>query len=287
MIWCLRSSSGKPIWLNRHSLAADCRTGLIVYILTGDLNPAAGGRGHPLASRGTAVRRRKLGMLIYLGIVFTWVAVIRCLQLEPSWERLPVKTRFDEKRVSMTTAVLRFFKFKESWLIIVTVPLAVMARAGINYPLTWKDILVGAVPIAIWPLVEWVTHVYILHRFPGSNLHHDHAEHHKRPAIAQSSLHRPYTTVTYWLIIFTLWYWQLPLLSSFWISAMVLMTTYEIFHFVTHSPVYPRWAFLRKRVSNHRRHHWVDEDTCFGVLTLSSDRFLATDHRPRRKKTVR
>ena len=215
-------------------------------------------------------------MLTYLSVAFLWVVVIKCLQLEPSWDRLPIKVKFDE-RIKVGTAVLQFFRFKESWLILMTVPLAILARCQIAHPLFWLDAALGAIPFLIWPLVEWITHVFVLHRFPKSTLYRDHAEHHKRPAIAQSSLNRPYTTATYWLIIWSLWYWQLPALCTFWISSMVMMTVYEIFHFITHSPCDLRSSWLRRRVANHRRHHWVAEETCFGVLTLSADRILGTD----------
>lgn len=147
------------------------------------------------------------------------------------------------------------------------------------------DALVVAGVVVLWPLQEWLIHVFLLHYRPrvlfGRCLDFEtarlHRAHHRDPWRLD-------------LVLIPLRVYLLaPLLAAalFWLadprrvaSGLVvyfaLALNYEWIHFLVHTRVRPRSALYRRLWRNHRLHHFRNEHYWYGVTMLSGDRLLRT-----------
>ncbi len=152
----------------------------------------------------------------------------------------------------------------------------------------WTDLVVPAALVVLFPLIEWVIHVAILHWRPrrvagvpvDSLLARKHRAHHADPRLLP--------------LVFIPWQVELWLLPSYVVVALlafpshsagasflvgvgVLMLTYEWVHYLVHSDYRPRSAAFRSVWRNHRLHHYKNEHYWFTVTSAgTADRLFGT-----------
>lgn len=188
---------------------------------------------------------------------------------------------------TLADAAREFRRHPSPWLIGGTLVAATCARVAVG---DWRptDALVPVAMIAVFPFVEWVVHVAILHWRPrrigalrlDPLLARKHREHHVDPRVVP--------------LIFIPWQallWVLPVAVAVAVLAFprlgmgltflgfltVLGLAYEWCHYLIHSDYKPRTAAYRAIWRNHRRHHFKNEHYWFTVTsTGTADRVLGT-----------
>ena len=146
-------------------------------------------------------------------------------------------------------------------------------------------LLVAAIAVA-QPFVEWATHVYVLHARPRRVLGREvdpyvarkHRRHHADPRnLDILSMPIP-GLITFSLVIGGLSL-LLPAASdrlTLGVAAALGTLGYEWIHFLIHTDYKPKTAAYRKLWTNHRLHHFRNENYWFGVSRLLGDQVLGT-----------
>ncbi len=191
-----------------------------------------------------------------------------------------------------TTQTLRqawgqFWRHPSPWLI------GGFLLASIGYRATlptfaWQELIVPVALVALFPVIEWVVHVVILHWRPrkvggvavDSLLSRKHRAHHADPRVLP--------------LVFIPWQVELWLLPSYVVVALLafpgqaagatflvsvgaLMFNYEWVHFLVHSDYRPRTRAFRTVWRNHRLHHYKNEHYWFTVTSAgTADRLFGT-----------
>jgi hypothetical protein len=185
-----------------------------------------------------------------------------------------------------------FWRYPSPWLISGYLVTAVLARVAVG-AWAWTDLLAPVVFLALFPLVEWLIHVFILHWRPrriggvevDSLLARDHRRHHADPRDV------PLVFIPWRALV---WVIALPGLAlpigvgallgaslharlSFVVTLAVVLFVYEWTHYVIHSDYKPRTRAYKAIWRNHRLHHYKNEHYWFSVTTSgTSDRLLGT-----------
>ena len=149
------------------------------------------------------------------------------------------------------------------------------------------DLAPVAVLALLWPLQEWLIHVFILHAKPkrvgrftfDGRVPRKHRAHHRDPWNYEL-LFIPFHSFSYALpTLAALCYALTPrpeqALTAL-ASYLLLAIHYEAVHFLVHTRVAPRGAYYRGLWRNHRLHHFKNEHHWFGVTRLAADRLLGT-----------
>ncbi len=149
------------------------------------------------------------------------------------------------------------------------------------------DLVPPAVIALVWPLQEWLIHVFILHAKPkrigrftiDGRVPRKHRAHHRDPW-NYALLFIPFHSFGYALpLLAALCYAITPgprLALTAIASYLLLAIHYEAVHFLIHTRVAPRGAYYRGLWRNHRLHHFKNEHHWFGVTRLEADRLLGT-----------
>jgi hypothetical protein len=149
------------------------------------------------------------------------------------------------------------------------------------------DLAPVAVIALLWPLQEWLIHVFILHAKPkeigrftfDGRVPRKHRAHHRDPWNYEL-LFIPFHSFSYALpLLAALCYALTPgpeLALTALASYLLLAIHYEAVHFLVHTRVAPRGAYYRGLWRNHRLHHFKNEHHWFGVTRLEADRLLGT-----------
>jgi hypothetical protein len=194
--------------------------------------------------------------------------------------------------VSLAQTGRAFWRYPSPWIISGYLATALVARVLVG-GWSWLDLLAPLVFLAVFPVVEWLIHVFILHWRPrtvaglevDTLLARDHRRHHADPRDV------PLVFVP-WRAL--LWVVALPGLAiplgvgnllgaelsvtlSFVLTLAVVLLTYEWTHYVIHSDYKPRSRAYKAIWRNHRLHHYKSEHYWFSVTTSgTSDRLLGT-----------
>ncbi len=191
------------------------------------------------------------------------------------------------KGLTLGEAAREFFRHPSPWMIGAVFVAALAARFTAG---DWRlaDILVPLLMVALFPFLEWVAHVFILHWRPrrllgltiDPLLARKHREHHADPRAIG--------------LIFIPWralLWVLPtavavaLLAfppngtdmTFLAFLAALGLIYEWTHYLVHTDYKPKSAVYRAIWRNHRRHHFKNERYWFTVTSSgTADRVLGT-----------
>jgi len=180
-------------------------------------------------------------------------------------------------------------------ILIVAVVLAIAYRLTLGNWSLW-DIapLVGL--LLVWPLQEWLIHVFILHyrpvRFAGREwdfrVPRKHREHHSDPWNYQI-LFIPMQSFLYSIpILIGLWYLVTPSPELAWTGIAIHFTLalhYEWIHYLVHTRVRPKTKFYQHLWDNHRLHHFKNERYWFGVTRTEGDWLLGTAPNQREVET--
>ena len=203
------------------------------------------------------------------------------------------KVRLDDSRHSQRSAptdlsgAFRYFITRGSPRILIAATfIAATARIAVGQWST-SDLVPIIVLIVLWPLQEWLIHVFILHFKPfelvGRTIDfavpRKHREHHRDPGnleILFIPIHSFIYTLPLSLIIFFA-------LSPTTAIALTGLTTYFLFalnyewiHFLVHTRVVPKSAAYRRLWKSHRLHHFKNEHYWMGVTRLGADWLLGT-----------
>ena len=195
--------------------------------------------------------------------------------------------RAARKGFTLRDAGREFWKHPSPWVIGVTLTAALTERIAVG---DWQitDALVPVVMLALFPFLEWVIHVFILHwrpkRVGGLTLDpllaRDHRRHHIDPRnIAlifipwKSLLWVVPLTVTTALLAFP----RIGLGLTFLVFITILGLAYEWSHYLIHSDYKPKTDLYRAIWRNHRQHHFKNEHYWFTVTSSgTADRMLGT-----------
>lgn len=155
-------------------------------------------------------------------------------------------------------------------------------------PGTWWELVVPAVLLAIFPLLEWTVHVVVLHWKPRSigrlvidpHLAREHRAHHADPRDLPL-VFIPFRSLVGMIVSLALLSWWLAP-SATW-GWTVLVTTYAVAlgyewtHYLVHSDYKPRTRVYRAIWRNHRLHHYKSEHYWFTVTSAgTADRMFGT-----------
>lgn len=188
---------------------------------------------------------------------------------------------------SLGQAWAAFWRHPSPWLITAFLVGSVVHRA-LQGVFSWTELIVPVALVALFPVIEWVVHVCILHWRPrrlgrvpvDSLLARKHRAHHADPRDLP--------------LVFIPWQVELWLLPSYVVVALLafpgaaagatflvavtaLMLGYEWVHYLVHSDYRPRTRAFRSVWRNHRLHHYKNEHYWFTVTTAgTADRLFGT-----------
>lgn len=162
---------------------------------------------------------------------------------------------------------------------------------------SWWELAIPAALVALFPVIEWVIHVGILHWRPrkvgpvpiDSLLARKHREHHADPR--QIPLVFIPWPVLLWLLpaYVAVALLAVPSLSAgltLLVSVYGLKFGYEWTHYLVHSDYRPQSAWFRSVWRNHRLHHYKNEHYWFTVTTAgTADRLFGTYPEPSEVQT--
>lgn len=180
-----------------------------------------------------------------------------------------------------------FWKHPSPWVIGAILAPAITARVIVgDYQIT--DALVPVVMLALFPFLEWVIHVFILHWRPrrvgvvtiDPLLAREHRRHHVDPRNIplvfipwKSLLWGAPLVVAFALLAFP----RTGLGLTFLVFIVTLALGYEWSHYLIHSDYRPKTRLYRAIWRNHRQHHFKNEHYWFTVTSSgTADRALGT-----------
>jgi hypothetical protein len=195
-------------------------------------------------------------------------------------------------RVGLAATGRAFWRYPSPWIIATYLVAALAARVLVG-DWAWTDLLAPLVFLALFPVVEWLIHVFVLHWRPrriagvevDSLLARDHRRHHADPRDVPL-VFIPWRALV-WVValpgvalplgVGALTGADLPVTLSFVLTLAVVLLTYEWTHYVIHSDYSPRTRAYKAIWRNHRLHHYKNEHYWFSVTTSgTSDRLLGT-----------
>ena len=180
-----------------------------------------------------------------------------------------------------------FWRHPSPWLIAGFLVGSIVYRSSLS-TFGWTELLVPVALVVLFPVIEWVIHVVILHWRPckvvgvpvDSLLSRKHRAHHADPRVLP--------------LVFIPWQVELWLVPSyvvigllafpghaagatFMIAVGLLMFGYEWVHYLVHSDYRPRTKAFRAVWRNHRLHHYKNEHYWYTVTTAgTADRLFGT-----------
>lgn len=201
-------------------------------------------------------------------------------------------TSTDTRRgLTLTAATREFVRHPSPWILVATLLAALAARIT-NGDWAIGDLIVPPLMLALFPFLEWMIHIVILHwrprRVAGITLDpllaRKHRAHHVQPRDIP--------------LVFIPWQsllWVLPLAVAtavlvipatgaglgrgltFLVWLSVLGLCYEWCHYLVHTDYKPKTGLYRSIWRNHRRHHFKNEHYWFTVTSSgTADRLLGT-----------
>jgi muconolactone delta-isomerase len=202
-------------------------------------------------------------------------------------ERLAADERARRRGLTLGGAWREFWRHPSPWLIGSFLLAAVAARVVVGSG-AWWELLVPVALVALFPLIEWVIHVAILHWRPrrlgpvtvDSLLARDHRAHHADPRDLPL-VFIPWRALVWLLPAYVVVAWlAMPTTTStltLLVSVYGIKAGYEWTHYLIHSDYKPRSRYYRHVWRNHRLHHYKNEHYWFTVTSAgTADRLLGT-----------
>jgi sterol desaturase/sphingolipid hydroxylase (fatty acid hydroxylase superfamily) len=189
--------------------------------------------------------------------------------------------------VSLGTTSAEFWKHPSPWMIAATIVAAVVWRIQqANWQLS--DLLPPLFLVALFPVLEWAIHVFILHWRPrkvfgikiDSELARDHRRHHTDPRDIPLVFIPWRSLIAVIASDFAIGIFAFPRLGqglTFLFTVGVTGLIYEWSHYLIHSEYKPKTAVYKAVWRNHRLHHYKNEHYWFTVTSSSTaDRLFGT-----------
>ncbi len=189
--------------------------------------------------------------------------------------------------VSLGTTFAEFLRHPSPWMIAATLVAAATWRI-VEGDWRLSDLWAPVILVALFPVLEWVIHVFILHFRPrkiagiriDSELARDHRRHHAAPRDI------PLVFIPWRSLIaviageFAIAVFVFPRLGqglTFLAATALTGLVYEWTHYLIHSDYKPRTAAYKAVWRNHRLHHYKNEHYWFTVTsTATADRLFGT-----------
>ena len=150
----------------------------------------------------------------------------------------------------------------------------------------WPPLLAAAVVLALYPLVEYLLHRWVLHarwlyksRLTASVWKRIHYDHHQNPHDLTVLFGALYTTLPAILVITLPIGWAIGGVAgagAAMSAGMLIFSVYEFCHCVQHLPFTPRNAWLRDIKKRHLAHHFHSERGNYGITSGIWDRVFGT-----------
>jgi hypothetical protein len=195
------------------------------------------------------------------------------------------------RSIPLSAAFAEFVKHPTPWILFGLLSGGLIVRL-VHADWQLSDAVLPLVMVALFPVYEWLIHVFILHWKPkrigrlklDSILARDHRRHHADPR--DIPLIFIPTQAMYWIVpatialaVFAFPRLGLGLTYLVVISAAGLI--YEWVHFLVHSDYRPKTRLYRAVWNNHRLHHYKNEHYWFTVTTSgTADRLFGTHPDP-------
>ena len=198
--------------------------------------------------------------------------------------------------VTLGSTWREFWHHPSPWMITASLLTALGWRIAVG---DWRlsDLWGPVILVVMFPVLEWVIHVFILHWRPrkvggvkvDSELARDHRRHHADPRDIPL-VFIPWRS----LIGVILGYYAISLLAfprlgqglTFMLALATVGLVYEWTHYLIHSDYRPRTRFYKAVWRNHRLHHYKNEHYWFTVTTTATaDRLFGTYPDPATVKT--
>lgn len=202
------------------------------------------------------------------------------VEMQTKRERPSTRTLGDAYRV--------FFSQKSPRLIIALFIVALSIRVISGAAFRPVEIVFPLVVGALWPLLEWTAHKYVLHQRPKRRRGQlwlpypalRHVAHHLNPSDI-GLIFLPLRVVVGAYIAFGLLSWllsafSLAIMASFLMTMSVAALIYEWTHFITHVDYRPKTKYVRQIWQRHRLHHYKHEENWFAFTVPAVDDWLNT-----------
>jgi len=189
--------------------------------------------------------------------------------------------------VGLGSTFSEFLRHPSPWMIATTLVTAAVWRV-VEGDWRLSDLWAPVILVALFPVLEWVIHVFILHFRPrkiagiriDSELARDHRRHHADPRDI------PLVFIPWRSLIaviagdFAIALIAFPRLGqglTFLVAIAATGLVYEWMHYLIHSDYKPRTAAYKAVWRNHRLHHYKNEHYWFTVTsTATADRLFGT-----------
>ncbi len=206
-------------------------------------------------------------------------------------QRLAADERSRRTSITLRQAWGEFWRHPSPWLI-ATFLLGsstgrVFAGGG-----AWWEVLVPVALVALFPVIEWLVHVGILHWRPrsvgpvtiDSLLAREHRAHHADPRDLPL-VFIPWPVLVWllpaYVVVTLLVVPTTPGALTVLVSVFAVMACYEWTHYLIHSDYRPRSLAFRAVWRNHRLHHYKNEHYWFTVTSSgTADRLFGTHPDP-------
>jgi len=191
------------------------------------------------------------------------------------------------RSISLGAAFAEFIKHPSPWV------LGTMVAASLVWRLVeadWRlsDALLPVILVALFPVYEWLIHVFILHGKPkrlgpltfDSVLARKHRRHHVDPRnvpliFIPWEVLPAIAVITPAIAVFA--FPRLGLGLTFLLAMSAAGFIYEWVHFLVHSDYRPKGRLYRAVWNNHRLHHYKNEHYWFTVTSSgTADRLFGT-----------
>jgi hypothetical protein len=192
---------------------------------------------------------------------------------------------------TLAQAAAEFVRHPSPWMIAGALVIAMAARLQAG---GWGrgDLLAPLVFLALFPVVEWVVHVVVLHWRPrrvgrltlDTQLARKHREHHTDPRDVPL-VFIPWQTllgvVAVVLVVPPLAFPTVGQGLTFSMTVAVTGLVYEWVHYLVHTDYKPRSRAYKAVWRHHRLHHFKNENYWLTVTTVhTADRLFGTDPDP-------
>lgn len=202
-------------------------------------------------------------------------------------------TQLDTRKQKLTLgeAFAEFVRHPSPWMIASVLVGALVARVVVGQ-WSWTDLVAPAVYVALFPVQEWLIHVFVLHWKPrqvggltvDTQLARKHREHHMAPRDVPLVFIPWQTLIGVIAATVVLPLWLFPTTGqalTFMMTIGVMGLGYEWIHYLVHTDYKPRTRAYRAVYKHHRLHHFKNENYWLTVTTAhSADRLFGTDPDP-------
>ena len=200
-------------------------------------------------------------------------------------------TETRKRGLTLGEAFAEFCRHPSPWMIFSVFAGALVARIWVG-DWAWSDLVAPLVYVALFPVLEWVIHVFVLHWRPrrvgpltvDTQLARKHREHHQAPRDVPL-VFIPWQTligvIAFKVVVPLLLFPTTGQALTFMITVGVAGMTYEWIHYLVHTDYKPRSRAYRAVYKHHRLHHFKNENYWLTVTTAhSADRLFGTDPDP-------